>query len=337
MDGIPVHYNYPMELVDDHLELQEKNFVLRAVLAVFTGDHPAQCKFGGWAVTGHAACRNCKMSTRWSKYKAHNTGTTTNQSQHQSLMGRAVYDNNRRQMRYPPCSRDPKEVREGARKISRAGTNLERVLITRECGISCMTRAWRLHELSGFCLSKDLVYDTMHILALCLFKKYCELLVGSIPRGDHKKFEDALDEVTARKPIGFDGRWPKAPFERLGYFKAEEFTRFILYCVPHILHEMDISVHSDLGTLGLLLVEIARLFYIRSRQEGWTTTTLSLGRSLLASWRVRSEDAWGPNGAILEHVAGKAGDPLLWRCRVWSQNWGTLRYFRVRLGYVGVR
>jgi hypothetical protein len=28
------------------------------------------------------------------------------------------------------------------------------------------------------------------------------------------------------------------------------------------------------------------------------------GRSLLASWRVRSEEAWGPSGAILEHVAG---------------------------------
>ncbi|CAM6096109.1 unnamed protein product [Calypogeia fissa] len=31
---------------------------------------------------------------------------------------------------------------------------------------------------------------------------------------------------------------------------------------------------------------------------------MTKARSLLASWRVRSEEGWGPSGAILEHVAG---------------------------------
>lgn len=68
-------------------------------------------------------------------------------------------------------------------------------------------------------------------------------------------------------------------------------------------------MESELGTLGMLLVEVARLFYVKSRHEGWTASTLQKGRAILAAWRVRSEEAWGPNGAILEHVAGE-GIPI---------------------------
>ena len=171
-------------------------------------------------------------------------------------------------MRYPPVQRKIEDVKLGAEKWSRASSKQEQKLISKEYGIAKVTRAWRLHDLYGFSLISDLVYDTMHILALCLFKKYCEMLVTSIPRGDQKTFEDALSEVTSRRPKGFDGRWPKKPFDRLGYFKAQEFTRFIIFCVPHILREVGISIDSDLGMHGLLLVDIARLFYINSRYEG---------------------------------------------------------------------
>ncbi len=302
VDGIEVQYNYPVDLIDGTGVLCGTKFHLRAILAIFTGDHPAQCKFGGWNTTGHSACRNCKMSTRWMKQKS--GGRETNQPQGTGFMGRAVYDNNRRQMRYPPHARQIEDVKDGARRWAKASSKQEKKLISRECGISNVTRAWRLHDLYGFSLIQDLVYDTMHILALCLFKKYCEVLVSSIPRSGQKTFEDALSEVTARRPKGFDGRWPKKPFDRLGYFKAEEFTRFIIYCVPHILREVGIGLDSHLGILGVLLVDIARLFYIKSRDEGWSAENMTKGRSLLASWRVRSEEAWGPSGAILEHVAG---------------------------------
>lgn len=39
---------------------------------------------------------------------------------------------------------------------------------------------WRLYDLYGFNLSTDLVYDTMHVLALYIFKKYVHLLVKSM-------------------------------------------------------------------------------------------------------------------------------------------------------------
>lgn len=93
VDGVEVEYNYPLDLIDGIGALSERKFQLRAILAIFTGDHPAQCKFGGWNTTGHSACRNCKMSTRWMKQKS--GGRETNQAQGAGFMGRAVYDNNR--------------------------------------------------------------------------------------------------------------------------------------------------------------------------------------------------------------------------------------------------
>ena len=67
VDGIEVEYNYPCDLIDGTALLSYPKFQLRAALVLFTGDHPAQCKFGGWNQTGHSACRNCKMITRYLK------------------------------------------------------------------------------------------------------------------------------------------------------------------------------------------------------------------------------------------------------------------------------
>lgn len=291
VDGIEVEYNYPVELIQERRELTERKYSLRAILAIFTGDHPAQCKFGGWNQGGYSGCRNCKTSAKTNK-----PGPGTN--------AKVVYDSNRQQMRYPPPARNLDEVKMAATEWMRAATVIEKESITREHGISNKTRAWRLNDLNGFSLSADLVYDTMHILALNVFKKYVHVLVHSFQKQDWPKFEDALAEVTRRRPKGFDGRWPKKPFERLGYFKAEEYSRFVMFCVPHILREMKIGIDSKLGQIGVLLVDIARLFYIKSRDKGWSPENMAKGRSMLASWRVRSEEAWGPNSAILEHVAG---------------------------------
>lgn len=291
VDGIPMHYNYPLELID-RLMTNSSGFVLRCMPMIFTGDHPAQCKFGGWSQAGYGGCRRCKLAT-------------------QTDVGENVlYGGNRRQMRFPPCKRDIVHTKKGALLSSKATSMAEKKRIRIEYGVSTMTRAWRLHDLCGFCVSRDLVYDTMHVLALCMFKKFCELLQKQYEKiPDLRcKLEEALAEVTQRRPRRFDGRWPNSFFSRLGYFKAEEYTRFVIYCVPHILSELKLSSQSALGAHGILLVEIARLFYLRSRAEGWTKETIELARSLLASWRVRTEEAWGPNSAPLEHVAGNEID-----------------------------
>jgi hypothetical protein len=46
-----------------------------------------------------------------------------------------------------------------------------------EAGISGQSCLWRLYNLYGFDIFRDSTYDVMHILALCVFKKYVHMLV----------------------------------------------------------------------------------------------------------------------------------------------------------------
>lgn len=54
---------------------------------------------------------------------------------------------------------------------------------------------------------------------------------------------------------------------------------------------------------GILLTEIARLFYSHSRKYGWTSKGMQNARQLLAAWHIRMEESTGPNSLPLEHVA----------------------------------
>ncbi|KAL3690245.1 hypothetical protein R1sor_016554 [Riccia sorocarpa] len=174
-------------------------------------------------------------------------------------------------------------------------------------GVVSKTRAWRFVDGLGLDLSRDLMFDVMHVLALCLFKKYIELLRKDTMDSPHRKsaLSRATADVTTAKPSSITGRWPRDIFTRIGYFKVEECSKFLLYCVPHILHEVGYHPDDVLHQLGALLVQIARMFYLLHRlHQGWTTGMLESCRSMLASWRIRSEELLGPNSSILEHVAG---------------------------------
>ncbi|KAL3694215.1 hypothetical protein R1sor_007866 [Riccia sorocarpa] len=232
INGVEVEFNYPSELIGGR-DLP-KRFKLRIMLVLFTGDHPAQCKFGGFATSGYSGCRRCKMKSR------------------------------------------------------------------------------KLFDLYGFNPSEDLTYDAMHVLALSMFKKYTEFLKKDAERtsAGRDALLSALAEVTKKKARCLQGRWPKDPFNRLGFFKAEEYTNFILYCVPYILYEMGYEPGSILYDLGRLVFEIARYFYIASRsQTGWTEDMVNKCYMLFTSWRIRHEEGVGASGSILDHVAG-AGELL---------------------------
>ncbi|KAL3686047.1 hypothetical protein R1sor_004069 [Riccia sorocarpa] len=183
----------------------------------------------------------------------------------------------------------------------------QRKEITRRSGVVSKTRAWRLVDGLGLDLSRDLTFDVMHVLALCLFKKYIELLRKDTMDSPQRKsaLSRAMADVTTAKPSSITGHWPRDIFTRIGYFKAEECSKFMLYCVPHILHKVGYHPDDALHQLGALLVQIARMFYLLHRSDqGWTTGMLESCRSMLASWRIRSEELLGPNSSILEHVAG---------------------------------
>lgn len=291
--GFPLHFSYAPELISPLIRSVE--MVCRMRLMVFTGDHPAQCKFGGWCQRGKALCKRCRVQGTWKK-----TSNTTGRGP----KGIIVYGNNRFLHWFSPAKCDLKDTQDAAERYALRETEVARLRISHEHGINQVSPAWRLSDTFGFCLISDLVYDVMHVFPLNVFKTYVSNLMKSLTPSQMTVLEKALAEVIVRKPKGLDGRWPKDPRDRLGYFKAEEYTRFVIYCLPHILYSLGFGLETPLGSIGMLLFEIGRLFYIQSREGGWRNSTLETARNLLASWRVRSEEHFGVNGSVLEHVAG---------------------------------
>ncbi|KAL3700459.1 hypothetical protein R1sor_018481 [Riccia sorocarpa] len=289
VNGVEVDYGYPIELVHGVSTLSSR-FTLRCMLVIFSGDHPAQCKFAG-------------------------------------------FNTRRKCHRHPPRARSIQELHDSALQIARCETSAQRKEITRRSRVVSKTRAWRLVDGLGLDLSRDLTFDVMHVLALCLFKKYIELLRKDTMDSPQRKsaLSRAMADVTTAKPSSITGRWPRDIFTRIGYFKAEECSKFMLYCVPHILHEVRYHPDDALHQLGALLVQIARMFYLLHRShQGWTMGMLESCRSMLASWRIRSEELLGPNSSILEHVAGSKrirACPLDRRMKVYLT-----RYWREKLG-----
>ncbi|KAL3683815.1 hypothetical protein R1sor_001837 [Riccia sorocarpa] len=222
------------------------------------------------------------------------------------LGGIVEYHDNRKCHRHPPRARSMQKLHDSALQIAWCETSAQRKEITRRSGVVSKTRAWRLVDGLGLDFSRDLTFDVMHVLALCLFKKYIELLRKDTMDSPQRKSAPsrAMADVTTAKPSSITGRWPRDIFTRIGYFKAEECSKFMLYCVPHILHEVGYHPDDALHQLGALLVQIARMFYLLHRShQGWTTGMLESWRSMLASWRIRFEELLGPNSSILEHVA----------------------------------
>ena len=53
----------------------------------------------------------------------------------------------------------------------------ERDRRSRVSGVSGESKLWRLYHLYGFDLSKDMVFDVMHIMGLNLFKNFTKLFL----------------------------------------------------------------------------------------------------------------------------------------------------------------
>lgn len=61
--------------------------------------------------------------------------------------------------------------------------------------------------------------------------------------------------------------------DHIGFFKAEEYTNFVLWCLPFVLDKLGIEKYSVLGSLDILLTEIGRFFsYIHGGMGGLKTT-----------------------------------------------------------------
>ncbi|KAL3692486.1 hypothetical protein R1sor_006137 [Riccia sorocarpa] len=160
--GVEVEYNYPPQLIGER-ELR-KTFNLRVILVLFTGDHPAQCKFGGFTTSGYSACRRCKMVSNLHHGPNARPG------------GVLVYDSNRVQYHHPPERKTVAELRQAVNDLNACTTTAARKQVSQRTGVTRDSQVWKLYDLYGFDPSQDLTYDAMHVLALSMFKKYTELL-----------------------------------------------------------------------------------------------------------------------------------------------------------------
>ena len=168
-DGFNVEYNYPPNLISEHLRPGDGEQTIQAMLWLVTGDHPVQCKMGMLKLSGVSACHRCKM--------------------HAELKdGRYVYGRNREQFCVPPPPRNSTELwtavnewikipwsQHAALKIHCHGT-----------GITGESPLWQLYHLYKFDISKDLVYDVMHMAGLNIFKTYIKKLFAWIGDDDVK-------------------------------------------------------------------------------------------------------------------------------------------------------
>ncbi len=154
----------------------------------------------------------------------------------------------------------------------------------------------------GFDISRDFTYDVMHILALCVFKKYVHMLVKYAPgNGKIKDLDGALQIVKKLSLVTLGAKWPRST-ESLGFYKAEEYQIFVMWCLPHVLDHLDLGLDSILGGIGVMLIEVGRLFYTHNQSYGWTFQSKRNARELLAAWCAHLEESVRLNSSPLEQV-----------------------------------
>lgn len=279
--GFPVKYNFPSEIIDLNVSNAEPA-VLRAMLMYWTGDHPAQCKVGGFKSSGYHACRRCHLPGKL--VQGH---------------GSVVYPNNRYEVHHPHEHRTIEDILVEAEDVAKLAHSNR---LRRDHNITSFSKLWRLYFLYGFDLSLDLVYDTMHILPLNIFKSFVEHLVQ---RGLARQIDVALREITIYRPKQLGSRWPSGMENRLAFWKAEEYQLFIMWCLPYCMEKLQISQTDNLYKIAQILLKIARLFFTHTRTYGWSEESMSIARTLLSTWRIQWEEYIGPTGSILHHVAGE--------------------------------
>ncbi len=59
VDGFPVQYAYPIEVISECMfdDLPSGLATLQAIVMVWIGDHPTQCKVGAVKSGGYSGCR----------------------------------------------------------------------------------------------------------------------------------------------------------------------------------------------------------------------------------------------------------------------------------------
>ncbi|MCO5554355.1 hypothetical protein L7F22_007884 [Adiantum nelumboides] len=164
LNGFEVNYAVDKNIICD--VLHDEPTRLRCMLMMCTGDHPAQCKLGQVKDGGMAFCRRDKAKAELIR--------DVNGTQ------RYVYNNNRYQGRYPPPKRNVDELWHALKMSKRCLTKEKAEDTLRDGGLAGESVLWRLYHLYAFDISKDLVFDVMHILSLNLFQNEKDIQLGML-------------------------------------------------------------------------------------------------------------------------------------------------------------
>lgn len=75
-----------------------------------------------------------------------------------------MYNEDRKQGRYPTTKRKVEDMWESVGSSKRAATKDKKEKELRETSLCDKSILWKMYHLHGFDISKDLVYDVMHVL-----------------------------------------------------------------------------------------------------------------------------------------------------------------------------
>lgn len=151
----------------------------------------------------------------------------------------SLYEHNRVYVRFNPPWCITQSLHEGVTNWISLPQSVEQGKIARRREIICYFISWRLYNLYGFDCFTDLIYDTIFILVLYVFEIYIQLLVPNLTDLDREKeLEETLQIVSqpVSRPKGLGQRWPTS-LTALEFFKAEEYIKFILWCLSFMLEK----------------------------------------------------------------------------------------------------
>jgi len=270
-----VNFAHPPQLINRHLCPVRELVVLRVMLMMFTGDHPAQTKIGMLKASRKNPCRRCVC--------------------YSSLQsGHYVYGNNRQQILNPPHRRSSDELFATVRQWKQAPTGPAKEMILQEGGISGESILWRLFHLYDFDISLDLVFDVMHITSLNLFKNYISKLFFEMKEVgvNMKEVKHTCLAVSRVRPYELrQGRWRNNPIDLHTTYMAKENQLFVQWVLPHVLNVVHGWISFQRQQLGLLLVDISHYFFNHTRIHGWSAHDIEVVRGMFRSWSTSRKQA----------------------------------------------
>ena len=222
--------------------------------------------------------------------------------------GQYVYSENERQFEHPPERQTAKELGQSVDTFIRLKNNKKaRSDHSMESDISGDSKLWQLYYLNRFDISRDLVYDIMHVANLNLFKNFMIKFFQDIC--EHPKSDALLELVEATctsitEVCTYElkqGQWPQDPINDHESYTTDECQLFVMWVLPIILNKLEASKYkysSRRCIIGHLLVDIAHIFFNWTRLKGWSIEDLHIVQQLLKKWRNLSEALDGPNGSM---------------------------------------